>query len=777
MKQTNLTESPKAGVLEDGVHLVRSLGEEVLSVPFRIERSLLEFRNELHTVVADLLLDKYVIGCEFSSIVAILCDTNWQRATNRLESLLVEQHVVLLHLRVDLLDAIETYFSSSAFFFENDCFTLVQLIRMWKTAHIPLFLWTETHGVKPPPTSRLPGMNLSVGPHILPSMSCDLSRLDFSDNKKKQTKSEHSSCMLHILSKVLPKRCQIRELGRFLTKYCAVCPRLNIVFKKMMLVSLLDLYPKRTRSKERMRGTEQCSLLPEERKSKSFKELCYICCSLDLYQPDNEQKNICDIFAAQTKTYPQIIFFWIIRELLVYQVELHPALRVTLNIHASWRDFESSFSEHSRRIRIFANNFDNILAPNALDSLVLFASTVSSRTRFNVHYREIGSLLGTADAIKNVYISQMHHWKETSLHEMREVLDATNFLAEQANMLQFLSESPDPCLNEHIARIFRSCHGCIDASSIDTQLSSLYRMSHTHYFRFFFLILEMSNDLSASIHPLPKGIWIRQTLATHEQWMITGGLPPRPHANTFVLCPGCKEPKVAVHDALEKKRKTSPHASVDVRADDINNRLVCCGSVSYKELLGAASDYRAETEPRQGVRARAKHVLCGKVTVARIHLIGNILWSDNIAYTLCVQCACIMSLCSQSMTDMMCAICRTRRSEFNTTSKCGSTGNTKVRSSKHQKENGSICALCDRFSTGDVVDRFRRQVFMYSTDSSDPLYLVSLCNLCKSVYDYHNGIRTQLRTLQEYKSICLLARSKIDLYAHSGHKRQPNGKY
>ena len=67
-------------------------------------------------------------------------------------------------------------------------------------------------------------------------------------------KSQYETCLMHILSKALPRRCQIRELARFMMKYLKIHPILDILFSRMMLLSLLNLYPMRTEWAVRMQG-------------------------------------------------------------------------------------------------------------------------------------------------------------------------------------------------------------------------------------------------------------------------------------------------------------------------------------------------------------------------------------------------------------------------------------------------------------------------------------------------------------------------------------------
>ena len=118
----------------------------------------------------------------------------------------------LLYFRIDALQVlVQAVQITSLSTSKVPTFTLRQTIVAWLTAHIPAYLYLQAKSQKLP-SSRYPTMRLSVGPHLLPDMSGAIQLLDF--NNVFGSKSDMPSAFAHIMSKALPRRCQIRELSQ-----------------------------------------------------------------------------------------------------------------------------------------------------------------------------------------------------------------------------------------------------------------------------------------------------------------------------------------------------------------------------------------------------------------------------------------------------------------------------------------------------------------------------------------------------------------------------------
>ena len=182
---------------------------------------------------------------------------------------------------------------------------LCYLIKVWLSCHARLWLQLAS-GEGVASDYAKPSCRFAVTPNILPECKSKLINLRFNGAVDVTVKED---MMTHLLNKGLPKRCQIRELSRFMKEYMNSNPELCIMVNRMMLLSLCGLYP-------------HC------RKGAPFWAMKLLICRL--YYTNDPM-----IHEGQT------VWLFVIREYIIYAVRNIPPLRSYLCKHIKWSKFEN----------------------------------------------------------------------------------------------------------------------------------------------------------------------------------------------------------------------------------------------------------------------------------------------------------------------------------------------------------------------------------------------------------------------------------------------------
>jgi hypothetical protein len=707
--------------------------------------------NAIPSILHDVFLTEVLIKDAMQAVVSFarekhLCHVTHKQACELLTldwpiALGIWQLIDVAHQEHDLLcfrtGALELICRElrGTFYVSNCAFSLQQQISMWLTAHIPMHVWCiscadqgASHGaslVPNSPTVRHPTMRLSVGVHILPAMSDTVNNLDFY-NKVPIARNTYTDCLYHILSKALPRRCQIRELHRFIYRYTKTEPEVTMIVNRMSIVSILGLYPLRMKFSERMKGNGYETSANEQTDTVSigcivnFDSMVRVCsiyfrkpaayegcasCLPDQSLSDSDPK------AKTNGNQPLLLFM--IQQLLIYQVQLLPALWVSLNNNCNWSDVSDSVARIATRITQLWIKLPSCIENLDIAQSVSVAISGRDRTTFNTMNTRRNTLRDTIRCILDTYKKQMSFDKCSPSFDDRQLIYST--LKEVAAHENGELGSLDRLCGSRASAIIRSCH--TDYSKIAQALLCLKQESIQIYYKVMHVLLTMYADLNVIVHQLPETIWAKHITAVNSKWKNVGGIQAHPQAATLLVCTGCHSVKVDYKRQLRVQIRASSEAlksctapidgCVYVTVDDDNERLLCN---SHKKK--AASVFTDSEHTRQSMYKATTALHCGHFPLSRIHLIGNTVWVGDMQYSICTSCACIMEVgkigSSKANTNLWkCYSCSDLRS---TQSICGVCARTYK--NKHQME-----TMC-----------------FYTPDGYDPLIWKSTCTKCAVSY-------------------------------------------
>jgi hypothetical protein len=668
-----------------------------------------------------------------------LCD--WTERCNARDRLLespASYEMQLLRFRISALELVGKSLASGMFYAFNCTLSLQQQISMWLSAHIPMHVWCASHShtgdtidkasdtVTHSPVIRHPTMKLSVGVHILPPMLDTVNDLDFYNTMHTGTSAmrKTTNCLYHVLSKALPRRCQIRELSRFIRRYAEAYPQVTMLIDRMAIISILGLYPTRMVFTDRMQGTGY-----ETRPDDAPESAAHICdfrtmlevCAKYYTKPqgtaDNTGSN--SYFAENSTTSPrgvskQPLLLFMIQQLLMYQVQLVPALWVNLNNNCEWTSVRESVDRVASQIRA------KLVVHSPFELCIVdFVSNIISardRTRFSttqVHRRSLRCTIGN---ILDVYKTQVNSMSSSAdLHSIYSTMSSvSNDDAGAMGTLDRLNGRT----RTHVSSILRSCHGSAE-EGLYNSLLLLKQDSVDDYHTAMHVFMTLYADLSISVYQLPDTIWAKQLMAIDSKWERLGGIKSNPQASTLLVCTGCHKVKVDYHahrgyvNKGTRALQTAPITGcVYVTVDEDNNRLMCN---SYKKkVANNFTDQRVASISATFKNTTMLH--CGSFALSRIHLVGNAVWVNDVQYSICTGCACITEICTQ---------------DNNTHITCPSCTHTHTQTRGYTRSPTCMCSVCDRVYRISVK---LTTLCFYTPDDDSPLLWLPVCAKCTTAY-------------------------------------------
>ena len=260
---------------------------------------------------------------------------NWRRACDLLcdrtgDDRLEER---LLRLRIEWLQRLDT-----------------QGARIWTTAHVRMALWViDSRKTQLSPFHVHPHVDMCISTNLLPDPKKYLLQLPLFQSSQMKSPIGGAKCKLtHLLNKCLPKRCQIRELTRFLSEYCISDKTVSCFFARMMFCSFCGIYA-------------HCTDVPP------FGIVISLCATLiykEVHTLDMTHwiKGTGSCRNGQNNN--QLVCLHVIREYICVCVSTQPTLRAKLCSHFNWGAFEQITYDTMQRIRMFLyklcpyDNFD-----------------------------------------------------------------------------------------------------------------------------------------------------------------------------------------------------------------------------------------------------------------------------------------------------------------------------------------------------------------------------------------------------------------------------------
>ena len=719
---------------------------------------------------------------EVDDAIVLVFEPQWQNALHSANRFaLTEQG--LLTFRIEILELLLQVLPDACTLHKHrthSVHTLKQRVLMWMTAHVPLHIHfkagTDTVKSRPSPQIRQPTMTLSVGVHLLPDMSGTVQNLDY--NNMFGNKTNIQSAFAHIMSKALPRRCQIRELSRFLLDYFKLYLPLQLLFDRMLLLSLLGLYPSlhlSTTPSWKFETVVQLYilfLLPNRNNTHIGSDL--------LRHPELAGcKNI------------QALFFCVIRELLKFQIQMIPALSATLKMVPGWDDFDWNVETcmQQMRLHLCANISSNGLEPSTISCIAdyLFASLCKSR----INQKASRSLTVT-------------ECMQKLLFQLQKVITVING-SEWPNILlslQQYKQADNQGSTGILSRILQSSSHEIGSTlevQSKTQVVALFRdihangMKNTHrqfvalkegdILRFYRLYHEVANavhKLATTVHPLPVHLWARQVLVLERAQRRYGVNQLLPHSNNLLLCQSCGSMKCSIDVSVKHTKKTQGQhttlGSVDVTVDDNAEVLYCSrpGGKGKKQAedvytQGGASmvpDYTCVQDAPELLEYDTytsldiQNLYCSNICITRVPLLGNVVCHIGKMYTVCVQCGCITELVQERIHTCLCSACHA--------------SNVESAVAKHLTSNVTGCGCCGV----NYTETNLYKTHVVSTRGRHLVHCITLCMQCNRIRLLPEQAQlTYLHELQQRKLLRSCRKELSSIGLKSTSRKRGNSEY
>lgn len=440
--------------------------------------------------------------------------------------------------------------------------------RIWLTAHSRIYIWLKAkrEGTTPAaPALVHPRVALCMHQGHMTDMRQELIALDF-DKPGSATREK----IVHLMNKGLPKRCQIRELSRFVSRYMNEDVLCHVGFTRMLLCSLAGLYP-------------HCdSMVPFGLQAALMAGTLYQARDSHSVSDWVKQPGLQSGCPAN-----QHLCLFVLRENLCANIEDLPTLRVTLMRRRKWADFEDHtyIVMNKLRRRLYQQYTDDdkfsaqticqtagailveLLDPlsergkNQFDKahdVTLVTALKAFNTLRGAHFAAVDALAGAS------MIAMQTRINEARLRvppRVRGFEPRLRCLLEDAGSLPF------------IHTILRLVHGAGAASTLHTHLAALLGHNVHDYSVTEQELRSVVEQQSMSLHRLPESHMVAHTLAIDAAWSVAGGIRKLEHCGNLMVCSSCGEVKNALAmpptRRLQCKRDTAPSVScVRVAVDD-----------------------------------------------------------------------------------------------------------------------------------------------------------------------------------------------------------------
>lgn len=395
--------------------------------------------------------------------------------------------------------------------------------------------------------------------------------------------NHETDALVHLFNKALPRRCQIRELMRFVGKQARVSQHVRCVVNRMAFFSFVGLYP-------------HCA------SHQRFERIVVFASSL-LYQ---HKLPLDRLF--------QTSMLYMIRECLISEVRLLPALRAVLCATTDWTAFEGHvcFVMDALRVHIASIGTDGCFVTECETCIKLLTSgNTLTRDKYRVKWELCKVTL--LDLFKMFCNARQRFANEKPRQDV-SMTDAAISCAIASNRLGVTGLIPriarstrDAAGVTQIRCILRMVHANNESSYVRKAVDFLI-YNHTDAFYVAFIEMYLATQVvQTAVHFLPDNVACQQVSALQKAWRPVGGMQHSPLCDMFAFCGICMQPKSAVlesatgetpvtrntttapcrgrgntRNTLGNKRKKkwrssllSNHGSMLVAVDDDNRTLIC----------------------------------------------------------------------------------------------------------------------------------------------------------------------------------------------------------
>jgi hypothetical protein len=548
--------------------------------------------------------------------------------------------------------------------------------RIWATAHVRMALWVINRsktGLSP--HNIHPQTDMCISTNLLPDPKKYLLQLPLFQSSQMKSPIGGAKCKLtHLLNKCLPKRCQIRELTRFLSEYCLSDSTVSCLFARMMFCSLCGIYAHCTETPPFGIVVSLCTTL-------LYKNMHTVdmtrwikgtgCCS------DQGNDN-------------QLVCLHVIREYICVCVSSQPTLRAKLCKHFNWAKFEEVTFNTMQRIRMFLymycshENFD-LSGVRILDR---FASALHKitpdiqpeSTKPSRHSLQLKHLLAMFGKLR---ATQLKLLPTQDGRTLQQICHDVNICTDKCTEIGLVSRMQVLCKNDmtmlKVRRIIECVHCNMSESMTRKVMSELLHTDIFAYTMFECELRDTMQQLYTRVHMLPAG--------THS-------MVPHLQPDLF-YCTSCDTVANSCTDG--KRNTTKSHVrSVKAIIDDDNCIMLCAQNT--KHSMHSMTNLRTSTFDN----CMAK-VQCQKRPLLVTPICDRLIQVQNKLYSLCSSCGHVIKV--EDGMQLLCKLC-------------------------HLKPKGdndkNICFMCSK----KCIDL--KSILCFSIRSRNMFELTRLCSSCLS---------------------------------------------
>ena len=497
---------------------------------------------------------------------------------------------------------------------------------------------------EPAPFKVHPRAGMCISTNLLPDTKEYLLQLPLFQTSQIKLPIGGTKCKLtHLLNKCLPKRCQIRELTRVLSKYCLSDSTVRCLFKRMMFCTFCGVYA-------------HCTTTPP------FGIVVSLCSTL-LFQ-DSDALDMAQRIKAtgccnKGDNGNQLVCLHVLREYLCVCVSTQPTLRSKLCMHFDWSTFEKVTFHTMQRIRMrlygqcHYDNFDlsgiRILSKFASTLHEIESHILPESEKIGGHHLQLQTLLNIFCKLRATQLQLLPVRDGRKLEALCHVAkNACHVVlcSRECTSTGIVSRMRALCKNDvTFAKIQVVLH-CVHCNTSETVArNAMLELLHADIFcysLFEYELRDLIQQLCIRVHMLSTN--------THKH-------PDTSFHMSLMYCTSCNTVANSYTTYKGKKNLTSSHQlSVKVVVDDDNGMLLCGQNIKHNvNTMGKLRTTNFDN--------CLGSLQCQQRALLVVPVCNKLIQLQNEIYSLCTLCGHILKV--ETGMQLICKAC-THRSEATT---------------------------------------------------------------------------------------------------------------
>ena len=460
----------------------------------------------------------------------------------------------------------------------------------------------------------------------LPDVLSEIPKCSFwADDKQKHNK------IVHLLSKALPQRCQIRNLREIIYEYCTSDARIFHLIYQFLV----------------------CSLLGNYRHAKVRPQVSIRRAILSWYLIENRPE---DLKRTLVGSHQQLLFF-LIKEFIIYGIALIPSLYAVVRERYEWSRFEEHVIGTMDQVRHQFNTSD-VVHPNAWGDM--FLETLMSKQQLRNLYRThritfskviVSECERIDDDACNADVDQAFPRRHVELLEAMSVRVPPDRRV-PTEWLEYVGVGPDA--RAAVDRLQRRYHHDGSKTEVRKFLSSLDR----HAFEAVRSLFRIFHDRHRiRFFTLPAHMVEQQERALRARHGLADGAPIPDHVGRVYVCLECNtfrgfvvrpSDACANHYAIGHSKVLVDDDTMKVycgrKQDKTDNKKRVCANQHSILSLGRITDpallaQRHRRKIAKDMRKDARFSRCQNTELTKVALRGKIMQLYEQLYLLCPFCA------------------------------------------------------------------------------------------------------------------------------------------